>query len=189
MILPIVAYGDPVLRKETAELTKDHPGLTELVDNMFETMYRSSGVGLAAPQIGMAVRLFIIDTSPMIEDGEDFEGEEIISEAFINPKIIEKSGEPWSFAEGCLSIPGIREDIIREETVKIKWVNQSFEEKEAEFSGFAARVIMHEYDHIEGKLFTDYLKPLKKRLLKKRLDKISKGEVEVKYRMRFPVKR
>ncbi len=183
MVLPIVAYGDPVLRKKGEDITKDYPGLEKLIDDMFETMEKAKGVGLAAPQVNKAIRLFVVDSNRMYDEGEESEG---IREVFINAQIIEESGKEWPYEEGCLSIPGIREDVYREEKVKIKYLDRDFKAHEKTFTGLTARVIQHEYDHIEGKLFIDHLKPLKKSLLKGRLEKISKGAVDVEYKMRFP---
>ena len=193
MIIPIVAYGDPVLKKEAEEIDKDYPNLDELISNMFETMYAAHGVGLAAPQIGKSIRLFIVDASPFADDGEDdeepdpkAEGLENFKKVFINPIIEEETGEEWAFQEGCLSIPKIREDVYRKEQIKISYYDEQFEFHEEVYSGYAARVIQHEYDHIEGILFTDHLSPLKRKLLTKKLGKISKGEVDVDYKMKFP---
>lgn len=190
MILPIVAYGDPVLRKVSKDIDKDYPDLDQLIENMWETMYASHGVGLAAPQIGRAIRLFIIDTEPFSDD-EDLSEQERSQLAdtkmiFINAKIIEEKGEEWSFNEGCLSIPDIREEVMRQPTVTIEFCDENFEKKTQTFDGILARVIQHEYDHIEGILFTDKLSPLKKRILKGKLSNISKGKIQVDYRMRFP---
>lgn len=195
MILPIVAYGDPVLKKEAVEIDKDYPNLKELIDNMFETMYQAQGVGLAAPQIGKSIRLFIVDGSPFAEkeEGEEddpmAEGMENFKKVFINPIIEEEKGEEWGFTEGCLSIPKIREEVFRHETVTISYYDENWELHEETFDGYAARIIQHEYDHVEGILFTDHLSPLKKKLLQKRLINISKGDVDVDYRMRFPAKK
>ncbi len=190
MILPIVAYGDAVLRKKGKDINKDYPKLNEVIENMFETMYNALGVGLAAPQVGLPIRLFVIDTTPFADD-EDLTKEEQdqlkgFKKVFINAKILEESGEEWSFNEGCLSIPDIREDVSREETIKIEYFDENFEKHTEEFNGLIARVIQHEYDHIEGILFTDKLSSLKKRLLKGKLSNISKGKIKVDYRMRFP---
>jgi peptide deformylase len=190
MILPIVAYGDPVLRKVSKDIDKDYPDLDQLIENMWETMYASHGVGLAAPQIGRAIRLFVIDTEPFSDD-EDLREQERSQLAeskmvFINAKIIEETGEEWSFNEGCLSIPDIREEVMRQPTVTIEFCDENFEKKTQTFDGILARVIQHEYDHIEGILFTDKLSPLKKRMLKGKLSNISKGKIQVDYRMRFP---
>jgi len=189
MILPIVAYGDPVLKKVAEEIDKDYPGLQQLIADMFETMYHANGVGLAAPQIGKSIRLFVVDAAPFAEDEE--EGTEHLKDfkkVFINPIIEEESGEEWGFNEGCLSIPGIREEVFREETVHITYFDEHFNFHEEEFDGYAARIIQHEYDHIEGVLFTDKISPLRKRLLRRRLEEISQGAVDVKYKMRFPKK-
>ena len=190
MILPIVAYGDPVLRKVGKDITKDYPKLEELIVNMRETMKNAQGVGLAAPQIGKDIRLFLIDASPFYEN-EELDQEErdflkTFNRTFINAQIIEEEGEEWVFSEGCLSIPNINEDVYREETIHVEYVDENFEKKEETLSGLAARIFQHEYDHIEGILFTDKLSTLKKRLLKKRLDNISKGNIDVDYRMKFP---
>ena len=192
MILPIVAYGDPVLKKEAEEIDKDYEGLDTLLENMFETMYAANGVGLAAPQIGKSIRLFIVDASPFAnEEGEEVDekavGLENFKKVFINPIIEEETGEEWAFQEGCLSIPGIREDVYRQEKILVTYYDEDFNFHEEEFTGYAARVIQHEYDHIEGILFTDHLAPLKKRLLTKKLKNISKGEVSIDYKMRFPL--
>lgn len=190
MILPIVAYGDPVLRKVGKDITQDYPKLEELIVNMRETMKNAQGVGLAAPQIGKDIRLFLIDASPFAENEElDQEERDFLknfNKTFINAQIIEEEGEEWVFSEGCLSIPNINEDVYREETIHVEYVDENFEQKEETLSGLAARIFQHEYDHIEGILFTDKLSTLKKRLLKKRLDNISKGNIDVDYRMKFP---
>lgn len=190
MVLPIVAYGDPVLRKVGKDIGKDYPGLEELIDNMEETMKNAQGVGLAAPQIGRDIRLFLIDASPFAEN-EDLEDEERaflkdFKRTFINAKIVEEEGDEWAFNEGCLSIPNINEDVYRPETIQVKYVDEQFIERQETLTGLAARIFQHEYDHIEGILFTDKLSSLKKRLLKKKLENISKGKVDVSYRMRFP---
>lgn len=192
MILPIVAYGDPVLKKEAVEIDKDYQDLDQLIENMFETMYQASGVGLAAPQIGKSIRLFIVDGSPFAEDEEDevdprAVGMEDFKKVFINPIIEEESGEEWGFNEGCLSIPKIREEVFRKEKILITYYDQNWELKEETYEGYAARIIQHEYDHIDGVLFTDHLSPLKKRLLTKKLQNISKGIIDVDYKMKFPV--
>ncbi|PKV52203.1 peptide deformylase [Aquimarina sp. MAR_2010_214] len=191
MILPIVAYGDPVLKKKGKEITKDYPKLSELLDNMFETMYNAHGVGLAAPQIGIPIRLFIVDAEPFSEDEElsKEEAEQLknFKKVFINATILEETGEEWAFAEGCLSIPDIREDVFRNETIKIKYFDENFVEHTETYDGLVARVIQHEYDHIEGILFTDKLSSLKKRLIKGKLANISKGKISSEYRMRFPL--
>ncbi|CAN5454594.1 peptide deformylase [soil metagenome] len=186
MIYPIVAYGDPVLRKKAIAITPDHPKLTDIVENMFETMYKSLGVGLAAPQIGLSIRLFVVDTSPFKEDDEHADG---FKRIFINAEIIEQEGTKWKFNEGCLSIPGIREDVERKPTITLKYQDLNFETHIEQFNGMKARVIQHEYDHLEGVLFTDHLTPLKKQLIKGRINNISKGIVDVDYRMRFYTKK
>ena len=187
MILPIVAYGDPILRKKGEDITQDYPGLQELIDNMYETMYNASGVGLAAPQIGLPIRLFVIDTTSFVdEDEEDDEGLKDFKEVFINARILEEEGEEWAFNEGCLSIPDVREDVNRQEQIRIEYYDLDFNKQEMVFDGLKARVIQHEYDHIEGILFTDHLSPLRKRILKSRLSNISKGKLNVGYKMRFP---
>jgi peptide deformylase len=190
MILPIIAYGDPVLRKLATEIDAEYPQLETLIANMKETMYNASGVGLAAPQIGIAIRLFIIDASPFAED-EDLSKEDratlkTFNHVFINAKIIEEEGEEWSFNEGCLSIPDVREDVSRQPKVTIEYQDEYFKTHTEVLEGLAARVFQHEYDHIEGVLFTDKLSTLKKRLLKKRLENISKGKINSDYRMSFP---
>ena len=190
MVIPIVAYGDPVLRKEAEMITADYPDLNTLIQNMWETMYGASGVGLAAPQVGKSIRLFLVDTEPFSED-EDFTPEEQaqlkgFKRVFINAEMVEESGEKWSFNEGCLSIPDIREDVSRKDTITIRYFDENFEEHTETFTGLLARVIQHEYDHIEGVLFTDHLSSLKRRLLKGRLTNISKGNIDVDYKMRFP---
>jgi peptide deformylase len=189
MILPIVAYGDPVLKREAEDIDKDYPGLDELIDNMFETMYNAQGVGLAAPQIGKSIRLFIVDASPFGEDEEDPEAQKVkdFKQVFINAEIVDEYGQPWVFKEGCLSIPNIREDVSREERIKIQYYDRDWNYREEEFDGYAARIIQHEYDHIDGILFTDHLNPLKKKLLKRKLKDISKGSIDVGYKMKFPL--
>jgi len=190
MIYPILAYGDPVLRKKTEELTPEYPKLDAILENMFETMYAAHGIGLAAPQIGMAIRLFIVDASPF-EDDEDLSEEECeflstFKRVFINAKIVEETGDEWAFNEGCLSIPEVREDVFRQEQITIEYLDQDFKKQTETVGGIAARIIQHEYDHIEGILFTDKLSPLKKRLIKGKLANISKGKIKIDYRMRFP---
>jgi peptide deformylase len=190
MILPIVAYGDPVLRKVAVEINADYPELNTLIANMKETMYNASGVGLAAPQIGKAIRLFLIDASPFAEDEElskeDRKVLESFNKVFINPKILKEEGEEWGFNEGCLSIPDVREDVFRQPEITIEYQDEDFKTHTETLNGLAARVFQHEYDHIDGILFTDKLSTLKKRLIKKKLDNISKGKINSEYRMRFP---
>ncbi len=190
MILPIVAYGDPVLRKETKEITKDYPNLDTVLENMFETMYEARGIGLAAPQVNLPIRLFIVDATPF-EDDEDLSEEEqkfvsTFKKVFINAQILEESGDEWAFNEGCLSIPDVREDVFRQPNIVIEYEDENFKKHKETFSGMVARIIQHEYDHIEGILFTDKLSPLKKRLIKSKLANISKGNVSIEYRMKFP---
>lgn len=195
MILPVVAYGNPVLKKVAEEIDEDYKDLDKLIADMFETMYEASGVGLAAPQINKSIRLFIVDASPFaeVEEGEEpdpmAEGLDGFKKVFINPIIEEESGEEWAFAEGCLSIPKLREDVMRKPNIKISYYDENWDFKEEEYNGYAARIIQHEYDHVEGVLFTDYLSPLKKRMLKKKLVNISKGDIEVPYRMKFPLQK
>jgi peptide deformylase len=190
MVLPIVAYGNPVLRKVGTEITPDYPGLQKLIEDMWETMYNSKGVGLAAPQVNKDIRLFVMDSVQILENLEedeknDYPGDEAYKGVFINAKIKELDGDEWPYNEGCLSIPKIREDILRKESVTIHFFNENFTEQTKTFSGITARVILHEYDHIDGKLFIDYLKPLKKSLLKRKLNDISKGKISVDYKMSF----
>ncbi len=191
MILPIIAYGDKVLRKKCINIDKDYPNLDKLIINMRETMNNASGVGLAAPQINKAIRLFLIDTSPFAEDDDLTKEEQVFlknfNKVFINAKIIKETGEEWTFNEGCLSIPNIREDVFRKDTITIEYLDENFKKHKDTLTGLAARVVQHEYDHIEGILFTDLLSSLKKKLLKKKLEKISKGKVAVDYRMKFPL--
>ncbi len=190
MILPIVAYGNPILRKMGKEITPDYPELNKLIDDMWETMYNSRGVGLAAPQINKDIRLFVMDSVQIIENLEadekdDYPGDEGYKSVFINAKLNSADGEDWSYNEGCLSIPKIREDVMRKEKISISFLDEKFEPHTKTFTGVTARVILHEYDHTDGKLFIDYLKPLKKSLLKRKLADISKGKISVDYRMSF----
>jgi len=191
MILPIVAYGDPVLRKMGVDIDKEYPNLNELIENMKETMINARGVGLAAPQIGKAIRLFIVDTSPFGEDDDlsDKEREYLGSfkKVFINAKILKEEGDEWAFNEGCLSIPGITEDVFRQEKITFEYFDENFEKHTEVIDGMAARVIQHEYDHIEGVLFIDKIASLTKRLIKKKLENISKGLVNTDYKMKFPL--
>jgi len=192
MVLPIIAYGDPVLRKVGKIIDKDYPDLDKLIANMKDTMKNARGVGLAAPQIGKAIRLFLVDTSPFSQDDElNEKDKDFLKEykrVFINAKILKEEGKLWAFNEGCLSIPNINEDVFREEAIEIEYFDENFKKHTEVVKGLAARVIQHEYDHIEGILFTDKLSSLKRRLLKKKLENISKGKVEVEYRMKFPKK-
>ena len=190
MILPIVAYGDPVLRKVAQEIGPEYPNLEELISNMKQTMYNANGIGIAAPQIGKSVRVFIIDATPFAEDEDisELERDQLkdFKQVFINPTIVNEEGDEWAFAEGCLSIPDIREDVLRQETVSFEYVDENFKKHSKTLTGIAARVFQHEYDHLEGILFTDKLSSLKKRILKKKLEKISLGKITSSYRMRFP---
>ena len=190
MIFPIVAYGSPVLRKVAKEIEADYAELNLLLEDMWETMYYSNGVGLAAPQVNKDIRIFVIDSTQIFESMEIDEKKNYADSpgfkgVFINPKVIQLTGEEWSYNEGCLSIPKIREDIYRPEEVTISFLNEKFEPQEKTFNGITARVILHEYDHLEGKLFIDYLKPLKKKLLQGKLNDISKGKIKVDYKMSF----
>jgi peptide deformylase len=191
MILPIVAYGHPVLRKLAVDITPDYPQLDKFIEDMWETMYASSGVGLAAPQVNRDIRLFVVDTEQMFAGMNDEEQKEYpdapgLKSVFINAHIVELDGEEWSYNEGCLSIPKIREDIYRHETVTLEYMDADFQSQKATFSGLTARVILHEYDHIEGKLFIDHISPLKRKLMKGKLNDISKGKINVDYKMMFP---
>ena len=191
MILPVVAYGHPILRKVCEDITPDYPELEKLIGDMWDTMYHTNGVGIAAPQVNKPVRIFVIDTLQIVEgfddqDRREYPNEKGIKQVFINAHKIEETGKPWSYNEGCLSIPKVREDISRPANVRLRYQDENFQEHEAEFDGITGRVILHEYDHIEGKLFIDYLAPLKKRLIKKRLEDISAGKIKVDYRMLLP---
>jgi peptide deformylase len=191
MILPIVAYGSPVLRKVCDEITTDYPDLDKLIADMWETMYNSNGVGLAAPQINVPVRLFVMDSEQIFENQEEDEKDDYpdapgFKGVFINAHIVALNGKEWAYNEGCLSIPKIREDIMRNEEVTLEFEDENFKLHTKTFNGITARVILHEYDHIEGKLFIDYLKPLKRKLMKRKLEDISKGKIKVDYRMVFP---
>jgi peptide deformylase len=191
MVLPIVAYGTPILRVVSKDITPDHPNLTQLIEDMWETMYSSNGVGLAAPQINRDIRLFVIDSRQVFENLEEGEKDKYpdgpgLKQVFINAHVVALNGEEWSYNEGCLSIPKIREDVFRSEEVTLEYEDENFESHETTFDGITARIILHEYDHIEGKLFIDYLKPLKRKLLKSKLDDITKGKISVDYKMSFP---
>lgn len=191
MILPIVAYGHPVLRKEAVDITQEYPNLEKLIADMWETMYGSNGVGLAAPQINRSIRLFVVDTEQMFANMEDDEKKEFPDDpgfkgVFINAHIVVLEGNEWPYNEGCLSIPKIREDIYRNESVTLSYADENFEQHERTFNGITARVILHEYDHIDGKLFIDHISPLKRKLMKGKLTDISKGKVNVDYKMMFP---
>lgn len=191
MILPIVAYGHPVLRKMASDIMPEHPGLAKLIEDMWETMYASNGVGLAAPQVNRDIRLFVVDTVQMFNNMEDDEKTQYpdapgIKGVFINAHIVELDGNEWPYNEGCLSIPKIREDVYRQESVTLQFRDQNFESHIIRFTGLSARVILHEYDHIEGKLFIDHISALKRKLMKGKLNDITKGKVNVDYRMMFP---
>lgn len=186
MILPIIAYGDPVLRKVSRDIDQEYPNLKQLIDDMFETMYHARGVGLAAPQIGLDIRLFIVDASPFDDDDEDKPSFKNFKKIFINAYITEESGKEWPFSEGCLSIPEIREDVNRLSNIKINYLDENFVAHEESYDGILARIIQHEYDHIEGKLFVDKISPIKKRLIAKKLDAITKGLVKPDYKMKYP---
>ena len=191
MILPIVAYGHPVLRKIAPAITPEYPQLDKFIEDMWETMYASSGVGLAAPQVNKNIRFFIVDTEQMFKNMDEEETKEYpdapgVKGVFINARMVELEGDEWSYNEGCLSIPKIREDIYRSEIITLQYHDQHFEQHTQTFSGLSARVILHEYDHIEGKLFIDHISPLKRKLMKGKLNDISKGKVSVDYKMLFP---
>ena len=190
MIIPIVAYGTPVLKQMAQEISADYPDLKSLIENMFETMYEASGVGLAAPQVGLPIRMFLVDASPFADDdvldAKERAFLENFKHTFINPTIIEETGDEWAFNEGCLSIPDVREDVFRKPNIKVEYFDEDFKKHTLELDGLAARVFQHEYDHIEGILFTDKLSTLKKRLIKGKLLNISKGKISVDYRMKFP---
>ena len=193
MILPIVAYGDPILKKDCEEIDQNYPDLKQLISDMFETMYKAKGVGLAAPQIGKNIRLFMVDGSPFADDEDEeddprAEGIEHFKKVFINPIIEEEDGKEWPFQEGCLSIPKIRENVTRKPDITVSYYDENWELQEESYSGYAARIFQHEYDHIEGILFTDYLSPLKRKLIQKKLNNITNGEIEIDYKMRFPKK-
>jgi peptide deformylase len=185
MIYPVTVYGDPLLRKKAKTIGKDHEGLSEIIEDMWETMYNSDGVGLAAPQVGLSIRMFMVDAT----SGADEEPElKEFKRVFINPEIIETTGEEWVMNEGCLSLPEIREDVKRPDEVRIKYLDEHFEPHEEVFKGYAGRIIQHEYDHLEGILFIDRLSPLRKRLLKSKLRNIATGKVQPRYRIKIPAK-
>ncbi len=187
MIYPIVVYGDPVLKKRGKNIEKDKLDVKKLAEDMFETMENANGVGLAAPQIGKNIRMFVIDASPIAEEDDDKNELVGFKKVFINPEIIEEVGEEWDFEEGCLSIPDIREVIYRQEKLTIRYFDENWIEHEETYDGMKARIIQHEYDHIEGILFTDHISPIKKRLLKGKLANISKGKIKTKYRIKAPL--
>lgn len=186
MILPIVAYGDPVLKTRAEDIDHQYPGLYELIQNMWDTMYHANGVGLAAPQVGKSIRLFVVDASPFVDDDPSLSN---FRKVFINPQIVEQWGKEWIFNEGCLSFPDLREDIYRHPNIRIKYFDENFKVFEEEFDGLAARIIQHEYDHIEGIVMVDRISPLKRRLIRNRLLNISKGAVNPDYPMKYPLKK
>jgi peptide deformylase len=185
MLLPIYAYGQPVLKKVSAPISADYPNLEDLIANMWETMHHADGVGIAAPQIGTAIRLFVIDTTEVKRDDQNNPHDQPLRQVFINAEMLEETGSVWAYEEGCLSIPHIRGDVERPPHIRVRWQDEKFETHEDLFSGINARVIQHEYDHIEGILFTDRLKPLKKRMIQRKLENIRAGRVNADYRMRF----
>lgn len=182
MIYPVIAYGDPVLRKKAEVVAPDYPDLPQVVENLWETMYNADGVGLAAPQAGISIRIFVIDAR---EAAEDDPAAINFKRAFINPQIVELSGEPWSMEEGCLSLPEIREDVSRPDVVRIKYFDENFVEHDEVYRGYVGRIIQHEYDHLEGKMFVDYLSPLRKKMIKGKLNNLIKGKVNPSYRIKF----
>lgn len=194
MILPIVVYGDPVLRKVSEDITKDYPGLTQLIKDMYDTMYQASGVGLAAPQVGKAIRLFVVDTHPFVDDEDDDDDNEFTPEekkelkafkkTFINARILDEEGTEWKFKEGCLSIPKIREEVERKPNIIIEYLDENFVKHTESYNGLIARVIQHEYDHIEGVLFTDKISPFKRKLISGKLSDISKGKISADYKIK-----
>lgn len=186
MIYPITVFGDPLLRQVARPVDKEYPELAKLIDDMFETMYFSDGVGLAAPQIGLSIRIFVIDATAYADEEPELAD---FKKAFINPEIVERLGDEWSMNEGCLSLPEIREDVVRPETVRIIYLDENFVEHDETYGGFAARVIQHEYDHLDGVMFIDLLNPLRRRLLKGKLTAITKGKVPTKYRQKLPGKK
>lgn len=189
MILPIIAYGDPVLRKRAKDIEPGSIDVKTLSENMFDTMYAASGVGLAAPQIGQSIRMFVVDGEPLNEDEPEEDVDQGLvgfKKVFINPEIIEEAGDDWGFEEGCLSIPGIRGEVFRPEIIVIRYLDTDWKEHEEEYEGMAARIIQHEYDHLDGKLFTDYLPTLRRQLIKKKLADITKGKTDAEYKMKFP---
>lgn len=188
MVYPIVVYGDPILRKRAQDIPRDFPELPALIQDMFDTMYAAHGIGLAAPQIGKGIRLFVVDGTSLKEEGEE-EDMTGFKKVFINPQLVDEHGLAWSFEEGCLSIPNIRENVSRQENVRIHYFDENWNEHEEEYTGIKARIIQHEYDHLDGKLFIDYLSPLKKRMLKGKLTNISKGDVDTEYRISAPLKK
>lgn len=185
MIYPIVAYGDPVLRRQTEEIGTDYPGLQTLVEDMFQTMEEANGVGLAAPQIGLSIKLIVVDATPFAEEDAKAAG---FKKALLNPEIYEEEGETWAFNEGCLSFPGLHEDVERHSRIKIRYMDLDGKEHDEIYDGYVARVLQHECDHLNGKVFVDHLNPLRKTMLRRRLDSIARGNASHDYRMRFAVK-
>lgn len=187
MILPIIGYGHPGLREKTKDITPDYPELDKLIENLFETMYHAQGVGLAAPQVNLPIRVFVVDGSTLegLDEAEDMSD---FKHVFINPIKLNEYGEEWAYEEGCLSIPDLREDVWRPENIRLRYWDQTFQEQVAQFSGLKARIVQHEYDHLEGTLFTDYLSGLRKRMVKSRLNKIMKGDIKATYPMKFAKK-
>ncbi|MBK8044601.1 MAG: peptide deformylase [Haliscomenobacter sp.] len=183
MKLPIYAYGQAVLRQQAEEIQPDYPELSRLIEDMWETMYHAEGVGLAAPQIGLSIRLFVVDTLQLQEKGKQVD--QALKQVFINALILEETGELWTYEEGCLSIPDIRGDVDRQPEIRLRWMDEQFAEHESVFTGVTARVIQHEYDHIEGVLFVEHLKPIKKQMIRPKLENIRKGKVKVDYKMKF----
>jgi len=186
MVYPIIVYGDPILRKPALPIASDFPDLPALIQDMFETMYAAHGIGLAAPQIGKSIRIFVVDGTTLEDTEDDMTG---FKKVFINPELLDETGESWAFEEGCLSIPNIRENVSRPESLRIRYRDEKWELQEEEYTGVKARIIQHEYDHLDGKLFIDYLTPLKKRMLKGKLTDISKGDVETEYRILAPLRK
>jgi len=184
MFLPVVAYGHPTLKKMSVNIDKDYPNLTELIENMWETMYESNGVGLAAPQVNLNIRLFLVDSNPFKEDYPEAKGQKKV---IINAKIIEEEGEEWAFQEGCLSVPEIHEEIMRNPRIRIQYYDENWQYHDEWIEGIVARIMQHEYDHIDGKIFIERLSPMRKLLLKRKLSEITEGKIEPNYRMLFPV--
>ncbi len=185
-MLAITAYGHPVLKKTAEEIDSDYPGLDELIEDMFSTMFQAKGVGLAAPQVNKLIRLFVVDTSNYAEEYKEAKD---FKKAFINPIILSEEGKEWAFEEGCLSIPEIRENVLRKPRIRIEYYDENFDLQEEEYDGINARVIQHEYDHLDGKVFIDHISSIRKMLLKARLNDISKGNIEVFYKMKFPFRK
>jgi peptide deformylase len=195
MIFPVVAYGHPVLREVAKDIAADYPALDKLIEDMWETMYASNGVGLAAPQVNKSIRLFVVDSAQIFANMDEDERKETaypdapgVKQVFINAHIVEEAGEDWAYNEGCLSIPKIREDIYRAEEVTLEYMDENFQKQTKTFDGITGRIILHEYDHIDGKLFIDHLSPLKRKLIGRKLNDISKGAIKVDYKMMFPKK-